>query len=299
MGRKAGHLALGIGKSAGATLTMIPEEFPGPRVRLKAVVDTLVGAIIKRLSYDRPDGVAQRGDDERVPLPGLGPEDLPAPLRPKETTTGAEARERSLKEARERALKTLEIIAASGKTISELFEDIPKLVATPEIILTTPDNIKFSIIDEITEALQKDYEVITVDGARAEFEHGWGLVRASNTQPAITLRFEADTRPRLVEYMTRFRDLLAQDPSGRYVVTRQEKRVLLRDVLAEDVSDGAAPAPTLPPKQVETRPRDDGQPEARQPEDGPDEPEPRDTTTTEAPRQASVLWWVTQPPAPY
>jgi ATP-dependent phosphofructokinase / diphosphate-dependent phosphofructokinase len=58
MGRKAGHLALGIGKAAGATLTLIPEEFAGRRVRLKAVVDTLVGAIIKRLSYGRRDGVA-------------------------------------------------------------------------------------------------------------------------------------------------------------------------------------------------------------------------------------------------
>ena len=58
MGRKAGHLALGIGKAAGATLTLIPEEFPGSKVRLKAFVDTLVGAIIKRLSYGRPDGVA-------------------------------------------------------------------------------------------------------------------------------------------------------------------------------------------------------------------------------------------------
>jgi 6-phosphofructokinase 1 len=57
MGRKAGHLALGIGKAAGATLTLIPEEFAS-RVKLKAVVDTLVGAIIKRLSYGRRDGVA-------------------------------------------------------------------------------------------------------------------------------------------------------------------------------------------------------------------------------------------------
>jgi 6-phosphofructokinase 1 len=57
MGRKAGHLALGIGKAAGATLTLIPEEFPKP-IRLKAIVDTLVGAIIKRLSYARRDGVA-------------------------------------------------------------------------------------------------------------------------------------------------------------------------------------------------------------------------------------------------
>src|SRR5947207_1033073 len=57
MGRKAGHLALGIGKPAGATLTLIPEEFPKP-LRLKRIVDTLVGAIIKRLSYGRRDGVA-------------------------------------------------------------------------------------------------------------------------------------------------------------------------------------------------------------------------------------------------
>ncbi len=57
MGRKAGHLALGIGKAAGATLTLIPEEFSKP-LRLKTIVDTLVGAIIKRLSYGRRDGVA-------------------------------------------------------------------------------------------------------------------------------------------------------------------------------------------------------------------------------------------------
>jgi ATP-dependent phosphofructokinase / diphosphate-dependent phosphofructokinase len=58
MGRKAGHLALGIGKAAGATLTLIPEEFARQRTPLKTVVDTLVGAIVKRLSYGRRDGVA-------------------------------------------------------------------------------------------------------------------------------------------------------------------------------------------------------------------------------------------------
>src|SRR5574338_573763 len=61
MGRKAGHLALGIGKAAGATLTLIPEEFPKP-LRLRTIVDTLVGAIIKRLSYGRRDGVAMIGE---------------------------------------------------------------------------------------------------------------------------------------------------------------------------------------------------------------------------------------------
>ncbi|MGO8992041.1 MAG: diphosphate--fructose-6-phosphate 1-phosphotransferase [Polyangiaceae bacterium] len=58
MGRKAGHLALGIGKAAGATLTLIPEEFTGEQARLKTIADTLVGAIIKRLAYGRQDGVA-------------------------------------------------------------------------------------------------------------------------------------------------------------------------------------------------------------------------------------------------
>ncbi len=58
MGRKAGHLALGIGKAAGSTLTLIPEEFEGTKVRLQTIVDTLVGSIIKRHSYGRRDGVA-------------------------------------------------------------------------------------------------------------------------------------------------------------------------------------------------------------------------------------------------
>jgi len=58
MGRKAGHLALGIGKAAGSTLTLIPEEFKEKKIGLNKIVDILVGAIIKRISYGRPDGVA-------------------------------------------------------------------------------------------------------------------------------------------------------------------------------------------------------------------------------------------------
>ena len=64
MGRKAGHLALGMGKAAGATLTLIPEEFAGRKIKLKAIVDTLVGAIIKRLSYGPPR--RRRGDRRRA-----------------------------------------------------------------------------------------------------------------------------------------------------------------------------------------------------------------------------------------
>ena len=73
MGRKAGHLALGIGKAAGATLTLIPEEFSGHTVRLKTFVDTLAGAIIKRLSYGRRDGVAVMAEGLVL---SIDPEDL-------------------------------------------------------------------------------------------------------------------------------------------------------------------------------------------------------------------------------
>jgi phosphomannomutase/phosphoglucomutase len=110
------------------------------------------------------------------------------------------------------ALKTLEIISKSSKSVADLFDEIPKLAATPEIILAAPDNLKFKIIDEITASLSKDLEVITLDGVRAEFDNGWGLVRASNTQPAITLRFEAYTGAQLVEYMKHFESLLDKYP---------------------------------------------------------------------------------------
>lgn len=110
------------------------------------------------------------------------------------------------------ALKAIEIFSHSDKTVSEIFGDFPDLVATPEIILKAPDDVKFGIIDEINEALSEKYEVVTVDGARAVFEHGWGLVRASNTQPAITLRFEAHTREQIVEYMKLFKAQLDKHP---------------------------------------------------------------------------------------
>jgi len=110
------------------------------------------------------------------------------------------------------ALKAMEIFAQSDKSVSEIFEEIPKLVATPEIIMSAPDNVKFEIIDEITSVLEKDYEVLTVDGVRASFENGWGLVRASNTQPAITMRFEAYTAEDLVVYMNRFKEQLDKHP---------------------------------------------------------------------------------------
>jgi 6-phosphofructokinase len=72
MGRKAGHLALGIGKAAGATVTIVPEEFPKP-IRIQAIVDSLAGAIIKRLSYGRPYGIAVIAEGV---VESVSPEDL-------------------------------------------------------------------------------------------------------------------------------------------------------------------------------------------------------------------------------
>lgn len=110
------------------------------------------------------------------------------------------------------ALKALELISKTDKTLSALLGELPTMPATPEIIMSAPDDVKFEIIDTVRDRLQSNYEVVTVDGARAIFEDGWGLVRASNTQPAITMRFEARTKAQLVEYMERFNNLLDDYP---------------------------------------------------------------------------------------
>jgi len=110
------------------------------------------------------------------------------------------------------SLKVLEILSKTDKTVTELFDSIPKLVATPEIIMSTPDDVKFDVIAGLEKKLAEKYQVITVDGARGMFREGWGLVRASNTQPAITMRFEARTRPQIVEYMELFDKLLDAYP---------------------------------------------------------------------------------------
>jgi phosphomannomutase/phosphoglucomutase len=110
------------------------------------------------------------------------------------------------------ALKTLEILSKTNDSLSVILGRMPSMLATPEIILSTPDNVKFEIINELKSNLSSQYPVIDVDGARVQFGKGWGLVRASNTQPAITLRFEAPTAPELVNYMQVFSGLLDKYP---------------------------------------------------------------------------------------
>jgi phosphomannomutase/phosphoglucomutase len=71
------------------------------------------------------------------------------------------------------------------------------MFSTPEIRVDCPDEKKFEVVGRLTEDFKKTHEVIDIDGARILFEHGWGLVRASNTQPVIVMRFEADSEEHL------------------------------------------------------------------------------------------------------
>ena len=95
--------------------------------------------------------------------------------------------------------RLLEILASTGKPLSELLADVPKTVNTPEIRVECPDHIKFKVVQEVTAYFKNRQDVIDIDGVRVLYPDGWGLVRASNTQPALVLRFEAMSANRLQE----------------------------------------------------------------------------------------------------
>ena len=93
--------------------------------------------------------------------------------------------------------RVLEILSNTDKTLSELLADLPETFSTPELRVDCSDEIKFAIVQKIAEEFSQTNEVITIDGARILFENGWGLVRASNTQAILVLRFEADSEENL------------------------------------------------------------------------------------------------------
>jgi phosphomannomutase/phosphoglucomutase len=97
------------------------------------------------------------------------------------------------------AARVVEILSDTEKTLSELLADLPVTFSTPELRLPCPDEKKFDIVTKVAEHFAVTNEVITIDGARIVFEHGWGLVRASNTQAILVLRFEADSQTHLDE----------------------------------------------------------------------------------------------------
>jgi phosphomannomutase/phosphoglucomutase len=107
------------------------------------------------------------------------------------------------------AARLLRIVAAAGKPVASMLADVPKFVSTPEIRADCPEELKFAVVDAAVVHFRRSHQVIDVDGARVLFGDGWGLVRASNTQPVLVLRFEARTSDRLAAIRSEMESWLA------------------------------------------------------------------------------------------
>lgn len=104
--------------------------------------------------------------------------------------------------------RLLEILTTEAKELEELLAGVPALVSTPEIRMDCPDDRKFQIVADLALEFKAEYKVIDVDGARVVFKGGWGLIRASNTQPVLVLRFEAEGERTLQDIQKIFMDKL-------------------------------------------------------------------------------------------
>ena len=112
------------------------------------------------------------------------------------------------------AARLLEIIGSQGMGVDELFSQFPVSCSTPELKIPTTEEAKFEIVDKLVRDAEFDEGTVTdIDGIRVDFEDGWGLIRASNTSPVLTLRFEADTDEALERIKQIFqKKLTAIDP---------------------------------------------------------------------------------------
>jgi phosphomannomutase/phosphoglucomutase len=104
--------------------------------------------------------------------------------------------------------RLMEILSRSNKKISEMLSDLPKTYNTPEIRVYASDEVKFKIVEDVKKELAQEYPIIDIDGVRAIFPAGWGLVRASNTQEALVLRFEADTEEDLKDIQDKVKQVV-------------------------------------------------------------------------------------------
>ena len=102
--------------------------------------------------------------------------------------------------------RVMEILSKTDQPLSAMLADLPKTFSTPELRIDCPDEIKFDVVQKIAAHFARDHKVITIDGARIVFNHGWGIVRASNTQAILVLRFEAD----LEEHLNDIQNLVEQ-----------------------------------------------------------------------------------------
>ncbi len=114
------------------------------------------------------------------------------------------------------AARLLEILSATDRKASEIFGEIPNSINTPELnVLLEEDGAQHAFIEKFTQ--QADFEgakLTTIDGVRADFDDGWGLVRASNTTPSLVIRFEADTQEALERIQSEFRETMAKTDSS-------------------------------------------------------------------------------------
>ncbi len=106
--------------------------------------------------------------------------------------------------------RLLEILSRKEESLGAMLSDVPKTFSTPEIRLDCPEEMKFDVVRGMAEYFKTEYEVIDVDGARVLFESGWGLIRASNTQPVLVLRFEAKDEKSLENIRKAFMDKLSE-----------------------------------------------------------------------------------------
>jgi len=98
------------------------------------------------------------------------------------------------------AARLIAYVAREGGPLSRLLADVPRTFATPELRVDCPDERKFDVVQRAAEHFAAQYPVATLDGVRITFAKGWGLVRASNTQPVLVLRFEAESEAALAAY---------------------------------------------------------------------------------------------------
>jgi phosphomannomutase/phosphoglucomutase len=100
----------------------------------------------------------------------------------------------------------LEIDSLVHEPVSSLLADLPKSFSTPEIRVDCDDLVKFKLVESLKSELKKSHEINDIDGVRVNFGNAWALVRASNTQPVIVMRFEADSQERLDEVRSLIED---------------------------------------------------------------------------------------------
>lgn len=108
--------------------------------------------------------------------------------------------------------RLLQAISRWGRSLGGLVDSLPAFHSSPEIRVDCPDDRKFEVVDALVERFAESHDVVTVDGVRVNFGDGWGLVRASNTQPVLVLRFEAKTPGRLEEIRAFFVEALSPFP---------------------------------------------------------------------------------------